>query len=283
MGNTVVQKAINQYGIDNIFMINSDYHGYYQDDYCTFTYYNNITGEIFKDEWTTAAACPAFGNYECKTFKDAFNEGLVNKELLLEYFKKMNKTIINNSKPEFRSKELKQYHLRVSVSTGRKWKGIGYLVDCFDKSYQWGQKLWRSDNDYGVSSTSYCKIYDPLTNRIEVVTSGNISFLNSDLFIKEYKDEMLQKIDDATVDNITENFKLNYGLVSFVKWLAKYKNSINLSMAYDVEKEERLLKEKEFKESKMPGIIEWVKNNTDKKTEEDIMALAEHIFNKKYS
>ena len=41
-------------------------------------------------------------------------------------------------------------------------------------------------------------------------------------------------------------------------------------------------KEKEFKESKMPGIIEWVKNNTDKKTEEDIMALAEHIFNKKY-
>ena len=76
---------------------------------------------------------------------------------------------------------------------------------------------------------------------------------------------------------------MNYGLVSFVEWLAKYKNSINLSMAYDVEKEERLLKEKEFKESKMPGIIEWVKNNTDKKTEEDIMALAEHIFNKKYS
>ena len=32
----------------------------------------------------------------------------------------------------------------------------------------------------------------------------------------------------------------------------------------------------------MPGIIEWVKNNTDKETDEDILALAEHIFNKKY-
>ena len=32
----------------------------------------------------------------------------------------------------------------------------------------------------------------------------------------------------------------------------------------------------------MPGIIEWVNKNTDKETDEDILALAEHIFNKKY-
>lgn len=282
MSNTVVQKAINQYGIDNIFMINSDYHGYYQDDYCNFTYYNNITGEIFKDEWTTAAACPAYSNYECKTFRSAFNEGLVNKELLLNYFKKINKTIISNAQFKINPKEVKQYHLRVEVTSGRKWKGIGYLVDCFDKSYQWGTKLWNSANDYGVSSTAYCKIYDPLTNRIEVVTASNVVFCDMDFFINEYKNQMLQNIDNSTIDDITEKFKLEYGLITIVTWLSKYANVINLSNAYDVEKEERLNKEKEFKESKMPGIIEWVKNNTDKKTEEDIMALAEHIFNKKY-
>ena len=93
---------------------------------------------------------------------------------------------------------------------------------------------------------------------------------------------MVQKINDATIDNITENFNLNCGLIGIVEWLSKYKNVINLLNAYDVEKEERLNKEKKFKESKMSGIIEWVKNNTDKKTEEDIMKLAEHIFNKKY-
>ena len=37
-----------------------------------------------------------------------------------------------------------------------------------------------------------------------------------------------------------------------------------------------------FKNEKMLQLIEWVKNNTDRKGEE-IEKLAEHIFNKKYA
>jgi hypothetical protein len=36
----------------------------------------------------------------------------------------------------------------------------------------------------------------------------------------------------------------------------------------------------ELRAEKLPGIIEWVKNNTDKKGDE-IDKLAEHIFNKR--
>ena len=59
-------------------------------------------------------------------------------------------------------------------------------------------------------------------------------------------------------------------------------NNLNLENAYDVVEEEKKAKLLAFKETKMQGIIEWVKNNTDKETDEDILALAEHIFNKKY-
>ena len=45
---------------------------------------------------------------------------------------------------------------------------------------------------------------------------------------------------------------------------------------------ENAIKREALKKEKMQAIIEWVKKNTDKKTEEDIMNLAEHIFNKKY-
>ena len=62
-----------------------------------------------------------------------------------------------------------------------------------------------------------------------------------------------------------------------------HRNKFDLSIAYDEVEEEAKKKAEEFKASKMPGIIEWVKTNTDKKTEEEINTLAEHIFNKRYN
>ena len=50
---TAVQKAIQEYGIENISMVGYNYHGRYEDDDCEFTYYNNVTGNFFYDEWTT--------------------------------------------------------------------------------------------------------------------------------------------------------------------------------------------------------------------------------------
>ena len=47
----------------------------------------------------------------------------------------------------------------------------------------------------------------------------------------------------------------------------------------EIKKQEAFIK---FKNEKMPQLIEWVKNNTDRKGEE-IEKLAEHIFNKKYA
>ena len=79
-------------------------------------------------------------------------------------------------------------------------------------------------------------------------------------------------------------------LLSFPEWMIKNKRTIDTNSAFDVAADEmqkkidaRNQKHNEFKAKKMPQLIEWVRNNTDKQTEEDILNLAEHIFNKKYN
>ena len=79
---TAVQQAIKEFGVENISMVSYNYHGRYEDDDCDFTYYNNVTGEFFNDEWTTRFACPGYGCYECQTLEEADKNGYINHEKL---------------------------------------------------------------------------------------------------------------------------------------------------------------------------------------------------------
>ena len=299
---TAVQQAIKEYGAENISMVGYNYHGRYEDDDCNFEYYNNVTGTFFYDEWTTRCACPAYGCYECQTLEEADKKGYIDHEKLFNF----KKTQLINSFKNFRFEciwgekfvKISPFGLRVEVTRGRKWKGIGFLVGTFTKSYQWGVKLWKSNNDYGTSTTRYAKIYDPTTNRIESVNADYVKFLDLDNIIEQYKKEMIAIVEATTVDDFTigkngtsyspysgdsndTKMTINCETMSFVKYLEMNGNKINLKNAYDVVEEEKKAKFEAFKESKMPGIIEWVKENTDKEGDE-IMKLAEHIFEKRY-
>ena len=300
---TAVQQAIKEFGIENISMVGYNYHGRYEDDDCEFEYYNNVTGTFFYDEWTTRFACPNYGCYECQTLEEADKNGYVDHEKLfnikkLELIRGFEKFKFENILGEKFTK-ISPFGLRVEVTRGRKWKGIGFLVGTFSKSYQWGVKLWNSNNDYGTSTTRYAKIYDPLTNRIETVTAEYVKFLDLDDIIEQYKNDMIAVVKATTVDDFTigknstsyspysgdsndTKMTINCETMSFMKYLEVNGNKINLKNAYDVVEEEKKAKFEVFKESKMLSIIEWVKNNTDKTTEEEILELAEHIFNKKY-
>ena len=300
---TAVQKAIQEYGIENISMVGYNYHGRYEDDDCEFTYYNNITGNFFYDEWTTRFACPSYSCYECQTLEEADKNGLVDHEKLFSFkkysmIKQFEKFKFDNIWGETFDK-IAPLGLRVEVKRGRKWKGIGYLVGTFTTSYQWGVKMWCSNNDYGTSTTRHAKIYDPTTNRIETVTADYVKFLDLDNIIEQYKKDMIAIVEATTIEdfsigkngttyspysgdsNLTPMI-IKCDTISFMEYLKSKGNNLNIENAYDVVEEEKKSKLLAFKESKMPGIIEWVKKNTDKETDEDILALAEHIFNKKY-
>lgn len=289
--NTVVQDAIAQYGVNNIFMVASSYRSMYHDDYCSFTYYNNVTGEFFSDEWATAYAAPAYGNFECMPIAKAFENNLVDKVKLFEVLKERKLNWINNFTFNFYYKfdELANLHLRVNVSKGRKWKGTGFLVGTFVRSYQWGVKMWHSNNDYGTSHTRYAKIYDPSTNRIETVVSNNVEFVDAEALISKYKEDMINIINNSTSEDIHNRLEIECGTITFEQWLESHKNTIDTSTAFDevenakkIKEQEQEAKKQAFKEKKMIELIEWVKTNTDKHGDE-IQKLAEHIFNKRYN
>ena len=301
-----VIRAIAEYGAENIYMTSQNYHGKYEDDYANFTYYNNVTGEFFHDEWTTAFACPGYGMYEHIYIDEADKYGLVDHEKLYKLKFAVVENQLNNFtfNPSYKFDELVSLGLRVEVTKGHKWKGIGFLVNEFKTTYHWDTPRWRSsyygDNGYGRTTTCHAKILDITTGEINVVTANNVRFMDIDKFIEEYKTEMINRLKSTTIENLKiGKYQFGYSPCSgdshnvaigiefdyqdFITWLTEHhSNKFDLSIYRDIEKEKADKKAAEFKASKMPGIIEWVKNNTDKTTEEEILALAEHIFNKKY-
>jgi len=110
--------------------------------------------------------------------------------------------------------------------------------------------------------------------------------------MREYKEWAMNIVNRATVNSIHSNNQYNCG--SFILdvdysmnkffadvWGPAHVIGDVVADAYDPEMEEKKRKASEFRATKMPEIIEWVKNNTDKEGE-DIIKLALHIFNKKY-
>jgi hypothetical protein len=292
-------KAIAEYGAENIFLVTTSNYSSCCDS-CDFTYWNNATGEFFKDSWTTAAACPSKLSYGvCFNFKTGLNEDIIDKDALLKELKKIAlKSITAN--PQFNIKDFANAGLKVKVTGGRKWKGTGYLVDMFDKSYQYAapryhNRYYGTPKGFGISLTRCAKVYDPTTNEVHCVTADYIKVEDVDKMLENYINSVKSIIDNATVENLDFTDEMptingNKG-ISFIDWVINnYGNTFDLSTANDEEKNKKEAKAKAreekfaaFKAEKMPQLIEWVKNNTDKKTEEDILKLAEHIFNKRYN
>ena len=189
--------------------------------------------------------------------------------------------------------------IKVKVNKGRKWKGEGYIIGSFESAFNTGYR-----NIY----TTYVKIYDPSTNKIETIAFKNVTDIDYSALIKIYKDNIVDILNKFNVNETNRlhiinpltvhllnilNFdvlkeieiELNNKIGNILNWI--YNNTgllnkdINLENAIDELENAKKAKNEAFKAKKMPELIEWVKNNTDKKGEE-INELAERIFNKKY-
>lgn len=130
-------------GLENVFYVGENYRGLYHDDYCTFTFYNNLTGEFFYDEWTTAFACPSCDSYYegIYTIKEGLELGLIDMEKVFALNKKRFETMIeNNAKKIFSSDSIDDncFYPRIRISRGRKWRGEGYLIDMETNVYHFG-------------------------------------------------------------------------------------------------------------------------------------------------
>lgn len=281
---TVVEDAIIKYGPENIFLISSDYHGLYQDDYCTFHYYNNVTGDEFMDEWSTAYAAPAYGRFEnCLTLKEAKELDLINKEIALKKSKeKLTRLYTNITKEVTQSMAIK-YHLEVKVTRGRKWKGTGIIKDVRRTMYQYARPSFRTNDPYwGKKVTDIAIVYDNNSNKIEEVNYAYCVPVKLDEMLDSWRKEILGYVKKATNENLDG---LTIRIPEYLKWeifVARYANELPDDRLYIYpEQDTRDAKEKAFKEKKIAELTEWAKNYTDVKAEE-IPEFVERVYNKRY-
>lgn len=281
---TVVEEAIIKYGPENIFLISSDYHGLYQDDYCTFHYYNNVTGDEFMDEWSTAYAAPAYGRFEnCLTLKEAKELDLINKEIALQKSKeKLTRLYTNITKEVTQSMAIK-YHLEVKVTRGRKWKGTGIIKDVRRTMYQYARPSFRTNDPYwGKKVTDIAIVYDNNSNKIEEVNYAYCVPVKLEEMADSWRKEILGYINKATNENLDG---LTIRIPEYLKWevfVARYANELPDDRLYTYpEQDARDAKEKAFKEKKIAELTEWAKNYTDVKAEE-IPEFVERVYNKRY-
>lgn len=281
---TVVEEAIIKYGPENIFLISSDYHGLYQDDYCTFHYYNNVTGDEFMDEWSTAYAAPAYGRFEnCLTLKEAKELNLINKDIALQKSKEKLTRLYTNITKEVTQQMAIKYHLEVKVTRGRKWKGTGIIKDVRRTMYQYARPSFRTNDPYwGKKVTDIAIVYDNNSNKIEEVNYAYCVPVKLDEMINSWRKEILGYVEKATNENLEG---LTIRIPEYLKWevfVARYANELPDDRLYIYpEQDARDAKEKAFKEKKIAELTEWAKNYTDVKAEE-IPEFVERVYNKRY-
>lgn len=291
-------QRVREKGINKIFFVGRDYHGKYEDDYCYFTYWDEDSKEFFTDEWGTWAAFPHYDLYEMPiSFGLGWDLDLIDKMAYLELKKNNLKNIIKNT--SFNPSSVMDYTPRVLVDGGRKWKGEGYLIDVTTSSYRYATPMYRSryygtPKDFGVSTTETAVIWNPIDNTINRTNLKYVKYLDADKIINAYKEWANKIVDFAQVYDIKSNNQYNNGSYDltvdysqdrFMKevWGPAHTIGTDFSNAYDAEAEEKKKKMSELRAAKMPGIIEWVKEKTDKTDPMDIMELAIRIFNKNYN
>lgn len=280
-----VEKAIIEYGAENIFYVNRSYRSMYYDDYCTFYYYNNITGETFTDEWTTAAACPGFGRYEnAVTLDEAFENNLVNKQMILDKARPKYIELINNIDFEISTELAVAAHLRVKVEGGRKWKGTGLLVGTFATSYQYAHpSFYTDDSSFGCSTVRHAKIWDVVENTVNVCSYAQVKFVDYPEMRKKYIECLTEWVNGLTTDDITTITISTPKELSWDKFVIAHFSILlpETPTWRDKYAEAEAEKKRAFRERKIADLTEWAKTCTDI-PEEEIPAFVERVYKKKY-
>lgn len=258
-------KAIADYGGENIFVADKTI-------YNNCKYYNNVTGEFFLG-----------GIYikEVPDVQEGLDDDYIDRKLIYKniYDKekdKIDKLYFRQNDIDNNLDSLKGI-IKITVKRGRKWKGTGYIIGQETSRYQYS--AWNS------STTHYYKVYDDQNNTINTVNKDYADLKDAEDKFNEYKKyrlDLLNKSKESDIEFKDHEFIL-YTYDNFIDWLKNkyYDPSIDWSKATDIEQEKQNKKSEEFKKKKMPELIEWVKNNTDKKGDE-IEKLAERIYNKRY-
>lgn len=282
---SIIAKIV-ELGADNVFYVTRHYRGLYEDDDCTFVYWDNINGEFINDFWGTNFAAPDFSLYEKNIIRyhDAVEMGLVNMELVKEYNIKRAYKFIENIKVDDTHKNIiASTNPLIKVEGGRKWRGMGYFIKKVETTSRFGTKVEAkvlSLEDFQIHYCSY----------------KYVNFVELADIVETYKEYATKYIDECVKNNtlhrifdmkdVTWDFKYSDAFMKSIESFIKSKSCNNVSYlvetAFDAEAEERKRKMSANRAENFANIVEWVKTNTDAKTEQEVHNIAIRILNKRY-
>lgn len=277
--NTIVEL-----GAENVFYMGRDYHGLYEDDYCSFFYWDNVNSKVIEGYWTTAGACPDFSLYTDKilTIAEAEKYGLINMEAAKKF--NIEKVIkrINLTRETSHKEMMLKYNPLVKVEGGRKWRGIGYYV---------GEVVTQKSPYY--PATTEAKVLSLDDFQIHYCNPKFIQLVERDELVEGYIQWATAIINEVVEKNKYSSFFDMKGVsweikredFSFESYVESHRNSMAeylISTAYDarVEEEKKMLAAKRAEQ--YSSILEWVKTKTDKTTTSEQIALATKVLFKKY-
>lgn len=277
--NTIVEL-----GAENVFYMHRDYHGLYEDDYCSFFYWDNVNGKVIEGYWTTAGACPDFSLYTDKilTIHEAEKYGLINMEAAKKFNIEKTMKRINLTRETSHREMMLKYNPLVQVEGGRKWRGIGYYV---------GEVVTQKSPYY--PATTEAKVLSLEDFQIHYCNPKYIQLVERDELVEGYIQWATDIINEVVENNMYSSFFDMKGIdweiksenFSFENYVECHRNSMAeylISTAYDarVEEEKKMLAAKRAEQ--YSSIIEWVKTKTDKTTTSEQIALATKVLFKKY-
>ena len=268
-----IVRTIAEIGVENIFYIDRDYHGRYEDDDCTFTYWDNLNGKIVYDYWSTRFAAPSFFLYEENIirFDNAKKAGLVNMKLFTDFKVKNACDAIDRMQINNFIDDVVPTYPRIKVEGGRKWKGNGYLVEKVIEESSFGTRV-------------FAKVLSTEDFQIHYCNYTYVQYVDAEDFLNEYKIYAKEFIKNHPLDDTSKSMFAT-GLTTFTEWVKENKtNNIDylLATAPDAEQEKRNRKLAAKRAENFQNIVEWVKTNTDKTTDKEIMEIALRILNKRY-
>ena len=269
----ILHKA-REIGFTNVFLVASDYHGHYEDDDCYFTYWDEVHKEFLHDEWSTRFAAPSYDYYEALiTFKEAWDAGLIDRAVYLEMRRDVYRAeILRWELPQ----EVELPGFRVKVDRGRKWRGEGILKKIEEKRYRYATPTFHrrgGNGDFGINARSIATIWDPETKEFVQCNALYLEYIDAPLITSAYQQWAIQQINQAELGPDFLRLQVNLSLDEFLRDHMK---------DFQANTEEMESSSSLAKEKVMQKLIEWVKTHTDKQGD-DILRLAEHIYNKRYA
>lgn len=255
---------------DNLYLIGLNYRGLYEDDDCSFWYLNSETGEVVSDTWSTRYAAPNFSTFLRMTVPAAHEAGYISDEVYNSFVDARWKgylatlfhdlTNLPTFLSDFTSTMLigRDLNIPVSINRGRKYRGNAILL----------KFVKEADGPWVYRNRGYHLMAQILgnDNRIYLVRPSYIDATDTMVNIDG-------KLKDILKTNPEDTAELT-GVYPFME--------VDTSTAVDDKEEKKQAKYNAFKESKMPGLIEWCRAKAPEKTEEEIKAWAEKIFAKNH-